>query len=593
MAGKKEIWILFLLAILFRLIALPFSQIVEADATARLFIAEHAVRYGGELSSLQWQSLHIYLLSFAQLISGERYWGPVVLSLILVAASVIPFYLFTRNIFSREGAFFTALIFIFSPLVFRLSFTPLSEGFHLAFCLTAIWCISEGILNPERKIRWALFAGIAATIACGGRFEAWIIAALLGLILLVLRQWKMALIYGIVSSVFPVFWLIYCNLKTGSALVSIEMVQYFNFNVARVNDKIDEAVRLKRILFFPLSWFVALTPPAAAIILLSVWKILRRPFSNLPRLLFTLLFIFWFVFFIWQSLNGSLFNQHRFTITLIMLSLPLYACWFENKSGKIKKAISIGIAVLGIPWSFYWQNLPWQKMALGNENGKMAIALAVSGTHWEMQAVPKIPQQEFETFASRIDKEIRPGDGVFTDWTGWINSFYIGHRAPVPAEDIFISCEDNPVPVNYEYFKIFFDKHAEGLILFSDLSLLSTEISLHGPLMEMKTMPEGFLLDSVLTQGHYRLFRYKRVSAEETKALREKYADIPPPYTIKKDADYFRNVIRFDGNWTAGLWLNAKKEHITMEEQIRRASEYMEDEEKRQEQQSDSLNRNK
>ena len=589
LSERNKIWILFGLALIARLIALPFSQIVEADATSRLFLAEHALHHGGELTSLQWQSLHIYFLSLGQFISGERFWGPVVLTMFFVAASVIPFYLFTKNIFNRDGAFYAALIYTFSPLVFRFGFTPLSEGYHLAFCVTALWCVSEGIYSANRKMRWALVAGIAATIACGGRFEAWILTALLGLILLILREWKMALVYGLVASVFPVYWLIYCYMKTGNALVSIEMVEYFNFKVARVNDHLDDITRFNRKVFFPFSWITSLSPVVVLIMLVSARHLLVRPFSNLPRMLFTLLFLFFFVFFIYQSITGSLYNQHRFTITLVMLSLPLYSLWFEKKTNRFRIISSVVIAALLIPWSFSWQNLPWNKIVPGRSYRDRAIQTIVLGSYWQVQAVPRIRQQDFVRIADKINAELRPGDGVFVDWCGWINTYYLGHRIPLAGGDMLLSCEENPEPVNYTYFNSFFTGNPCGIMLLSDFSILSGETSLHGSLLEIKNIPGGLMLEPLLTQSHYRLFRYKLVSAEEVQIQRQKLNFTPPLYTIEKDKAYFEITILNDGAWLTDILQEANKHDRSLKKQIDLVAENMAEQEKLKQNKQDTL----
>lgn len=70
---------------------LPFTQAIESDATTRIFIAEHALNNQGELRSFQWPSLQIYFLSAAQFISQQRVLGPVILSLLMGAFSVVPF----------------------------------------------------------------------------------------------------------------------------------------------------------------------------------------------------------------------------------------------------------------------------------------------------------------------------------------------------------------------------------------------------------------------------------------------------------------------------------------------------------------------
>lgn len=586
---KQKAWLLFAIALIARLIAWPFSQIVEADATSRLFLAEHAVHHGGELASLQWQSLHIYFLSLAQLISGERYIGPVIFTLLLGAAAIIPFYLFTRNIFNERGAFYAALLFSFSPLVFRLSFVPLSEIFFVFFTTLSLWALSEGIIG-ERKIKWSILAGIFMTIASGSRFEPWLLAILFGLILLALKEWKMFFLFGSVSAIFPVCWMIFCYVKTGTVFASIDMIAYQNMDIGNAGTDIDRISYLRKIWFFPISFIAVLTPLAAFLIPAMLPRIFRSIRSQKARALFSLLFVIMFAFSVYQSIGGMLAKQHRYTITVVMLGLPFWAVWFENeKRIRMKQIVSIVLACLFIPWSFYWHRISWNRLALGNPDANHVIALTISGTFRETQAVPRIEQQEFVPLAEKINCEVRPGDGVFVDWTGWASSYYLGHRAPVPPNDILLSCEQNPEPVNYEYFNNFFSNHSHGLILLSDLSILSGETSLHGSLLEIKNIPGGLLLEPLMTQKHYRLFRYQTVSQQETEILRQKLNFTPPLYTIVKDPAYFECSIPCDANLMAGLWQEANKKRRTLDEQIRLTAEYMAEQEKLKQNNTDTL----
>lgn len=589
MTEKKKILLLFGLALVARFIALPFSQITEADATSRLFLAEHALHNGGELASLQWQSLHIYFLSLAQLISGERFWGPVVFSMLLGAGSVIPFYLFTRNIFSRPGAFYAALLFTFSPLVFRFSFSPLSEIFYAFFTLMAFWALSEGITG-EKKMKWALLGGLFMTIACGARFEPWLIAFLAGLILLALKEWKMFFLFGAASAVFPVYWMVFCYLKTGHAFASVDMIAYQNLVVGQEMASVDNVMRLRRLIFFPFSFLVCISPVVAGILFWLLPGIFRRMTVNKARAGFALMLIFMLCFSVYQSSKAMLITQHRYTLTLTMLAFPVWAVWFENgKRMKIKKIISFLLAATLIPWSFTWQNISWHRISLSGPDTQSAISHIVAETYLEIRAVPRLQNQEMALIADRINAELKPKDGLVLDWCGWVDSYYLAHRTRLPAWEMLISCEDNPQPVNYEMFRSYLEGHRNGLFLLSDFSTLSGEITMHGSLLEIPNVPGGILLEPVRNEAHYRLFRYKFLSPEETGIQRQKLNFTPPLYTIVKDVPYYEISARINGDWLTGLWQEAVKNHRPLDEQVHIAAEWMVEQDKLNQQNKDTL----
>ncbi|MDQ3110233.1 MAG: glycosyltransferase family 39 protein, partial [Bacteroidota bacterium] len=551
----NEAKFLFGLALITRLIALPFSQAMESDATSRLFLADHALHQGGELASLQWPSLHIYFLSLAQFISRDILWGPVILSLLMGAFAVVPFYLFTKNIYSQKGAFYTALIFTFSPLIFRLSFVPLSEIYHVCFCITALWCLSEGLIRKDKKWKWGMLAGLAATIAAGGRFEAWVLIGLLGIILIVLKEWKMMFAFGLTAAIFPVWWLIYCYRMTGHPLISLEMVEWQNFVVGKVNENMTEIERFRRVIYFPFEWLISVTPIVA---IMSVWFFVRAIVKRkITRLQFTFgcLFYFFLPFFVYESITGSLADQARYTVTLIMLSLPSFALWFENSGKeKFKNSFAVIIAVLLIPWSYAWQRLPWHKVFFASEIKQEVVAEIVATNFWQSEAIPSFHRPGITTIVNAANKHTIAGDGYFIDFSGWCESYYFAQQSDLHNSHINILSPVAPHNGDEGRMKIFFEQHPRGTILLSDFSDLSREQTLHGPLLEFKGVEGALLLSPIMTDKHIRLFRYFYLPENETAVQRIKYKDTPPLFSAEKDLDYYITANYSDAGWIAETW---------------------------------------
>jgi Ca2+/Na+ antiporter len=569
MKEKYQLLALFGIALISRLIAWPHSQVVEADATSRLMLAEWANNHGGELSSLQWPAIHIYLLSFAQWILGDRVTGPVLLTLLLGAAAVIPFYLFTRNIFNREGAFYAALLFTFSPLIFRNSFTPLSEIYYVFFSLITIWTLSEGMKRGDKKLRWALFAGIASTLSCGTRFEPWILCGLLGLLLLLQREWKMFFVFVSVSAIFPVIWMIFCYVKTGDPFVSLEMVRHQNLDIGKINEHLDGDAIIYRILFFPFSWLVAVFPLVALVIFGMFPRIIRQRKEAPLRLLFSGIFIFFIVFFTVESLKGLLADQHRYTVSLIMFSLPLFSLWFEKGIGKWKwKAIfSVMIAVLLIPFSFSWYRVPFNKMALGNSKCSRVISRMIANTYHELFALPQVQYPVLVDIGRKIKNELKPEEGLFVDFWEWNASYYILQQSP---ENSHSYCGYDAFPHNGDQGRMvtFFSQYTTGMIMLSDYSTLSKEIKIHGTLLEFDSMPGGLMLKPLFNDGHFRLFKYTYLSAEETAVREKEYEFKTPLYEQKKDIEYYKYCISNNTEWMADLLRNINMNPIGLDEAL-------------------------
>ena len=567
---------LFGVALISRLIVLPFSQAIESDATSRMFLAEHALNHGGALASLQWPSFHIYLLSFAQFISDDRLWGPVAISLLMGAFSVVPFYLFTKNIFNRDGAFFAALIFTLSPLIFRLSFVPLSEIYHVYFSITALWLLSEGIVRNEKKWKWGILAGLSATVAAGGRFEAWVLIGLLGIILFSLREWKMMFGFGFAASIFPIWWMIFCYKMSRNPLISLEMVEWQNFVVGKVNENITEIEKFRRIIFFPLSWVLAITPVVAFI---SVWvfikAIIKRKITR-AQLAFGCLFFFFVPFFIYESITGSLADQHRYTVTLLMFSTPFYAMWFaDGRKIRFKKIVSLSIALLIIPWSYCFNRLPWHLMFLASDVKSDAVAQIVVGTQWQMVAVPSFYEPRIGTMSDTINNNLKPADGFFIDFVGWCETYYFAQRSPLNVSDMHLTAPGGNLNGENGRMQEHFVRHPTGLILLGDFSAFSFETKLSGSMLTINGVESGLLLYPVYTTNHMRLFRYFYLSKEAGYTIGVEQIGGMPLFTPVKDVEYYMRANYGDEGWLAGTWKESLKKWTKLETEVRKNAVYM------------------
>lgn len=579
----NEARFLFGLALITRIIAYPFADVVAADGVARLFLAEHAHYFGGELYSYQWPSLHIHFLSLSQMIFGDRVIGPGIFDILLGAGAVVPFYLFTKNIFSKQGAFYAALIFSFCPLVFRNSFLPLSEIYNIFFCAMALWCISEGLIRTEKKIRWALFAGLFITVACGGRLEPWVLALLLGIILLFHRQWKMFIVFGMAASLFPVYWLILCYIKTGDPLISMHLVEYQNFEVIKINAQQSSKTELvRRFLFFPFSWFVVLTPVTAFIIVKMMFSIGRHFKRNKTQSLFLMSFIFWVLVFTYETLAGLRATQHRFTLILLLLSIPFYALWFERPGKmRLKKIISVCIVVLVIPWSFYWQYIPWQKLGFGRKAPRMALAEIVATTYSEVQAIPVLEPAIFITIADSMNAGLQKDDGIFIDFCDWNQTAYLGMQGRVPIGNIFQGYDYAPHHGDNGRIAAFFKEYPKGKIILSDFSTLVPESHFHGPLLEFDSVPGGLLLSPVINNGHYRLFRYVYINSKNTEIQRQNFNLAEPLFHIEKDQEFYSALIIQNTTLHTASWIRSRDNHQSPEVQIQEDAKAMVKEDKR------------
>jgi len=82
----------------------------------------------------------------------------------------------------------------------------------------------------------------------------------------------------------------------------------------------------------------------------------------------------------------------------------------------------------------------------------------------------------------------------------------------------------------------YFTQHPTGLI---DLSELSREHTLRGPLPEYQDMRGSLMLAPVDNKDHRRLFRYSYFSEEKTAGSEQSFKFTPPVFSYTKDVDYY------------------------------------------------------
>lgn len=137
------------------------------------------------------------------------------LSFVIAAASL---YLLAREVFSgEEGQWKTLLplmsvgIFLINPSVLYMQSTPMTETIFMASLLASTYLLQRWV--SEQTVRRLLVAGIAMTVGTLVRYEAWPVAALSVLIVLLTSagDWKLKIrncaFFSAVVATGPIYWL--------------------------------------------------------------------------------------------------------------------------------------------------------------------------------------------------------------------------------------------------------------------------------------------------------------------------------------------------------------------------------------------------
>lgn len=566
---------LFGFALVIRLTGSFYAQNTEADATSRVLLAEELRDHFRIIYSGHWPSLQYYFLAFFTWLFNDRVTGPLVLCVLLGSVSILPFYGFCKNLFSQKGAVFSSLVFTLCPVVLRNSFIPLSEIFYLFFTCFALYYLSEAWKKDVKKTKNSLKAGLFLTLAGGMRIEAWILIPLLCVPFLLNRDIKSAFYFGLTSSLFPVFWMAGNYIDYGDIFYSIHSVEKWNFNAEGHNEQIDKTEIFRRILFYPFSFTIMLTPLGVFLFLFySAKNIITRNFTrNQWGLL--IIFLLLCIIYLFQCVDGRLFMQHRFTITLVVFSIPFLGLLFHSGNKlKLKYVLSLVLIAGIIPWSYYWHYLPYSKVFFFSERLKNTTCLIIADSWGQTGAIPEIKNKNVFTIRDKANEIIDENDGWIVDFDGWENTYYLAQSVNARYNKIYIQEGAKNSVVDAGKLIGFLKTNPKGLIMLKDFGMLESSFSIYGRLMQINDST-GIELKKIEYYGHLRLFHYRFVEEYKFAELKKRYEGKKCLYEKVKDIEFFEERIRRDKIWLSSVIQKSNENKISIEEMIKRDAEYM------------------
>jgi len=319
---------LFVVALGIRLAFLPIAPNNTTDAWSRFHTAENWSKNPGvlpkETSEGAWLPLHFWLLgSVLWLTKSEM--GLRVFTALLGALTVV----FCWAIFRRT----------FDPRVALLSAVLLALfDFHIAFSITTgsevptIFFLAVGVYSwlrysSEGKVVWLFLSAIMFSMASLCRFEAWVYAPVLALMMLDSSQgWvrelshrsrvTRALGFGLLASGGALGWMLFSFLRWGDAL---ELVH----RTAQLNLQFRAAVLRHSVAFrsftVPVSLATSLSPLILVLAALGLLLVLVRPLRPARSLAVLVLTLFAFNFY--SSVRYET-TQARYTLLYSWLLFP-------------------------------------------------------------------------------------------------------------------------------------------------------------------------------------------------------------------------------------------------------------------------------
>jgi len=459
------------IAILFfavKLILLPFSQTVDADAVSRIFIAQDWKNNPHWIATSVWAPFHFYLNGFFLMIWDNIIYTPKLVNILFSTLTLFPFFFFAKREFNAQGAIIATIFFGICPILFRNSFMGLSETPYLFFLVVSLNLISKAL--RENSIKSIVLAGLAITISAGFRYEAWFILLLISFLLLFV-DWKKAFIFGVFAMIFPIVWIYSEWHVTGLFPFSIEgnagLKMSKGMNVAANNTHLDIESLLRRIWFFPFSWLIAVGIPVAYLLIKPLFADIFKKSTERLHKIWALLFVITLVFFIYNSIQGALLIQHRFIGTLVVFSLPFIAVYFdENRKNRIRKAIIFGALTVGLSFVY-------------NTSG--------------ITPIPRLKDQQKAKFINEVNAVLKPNNVLIIDFVGWDYSYYYALRTDLKRSNIIL-VEDaalSPPPIEL-IDKILSENKTVYILSNKESNLINNLQGKNLELITMKNQPKDF-----------------------------------------------------------------------------------------------------
>ena len=439
--------------LLLRLVFLPISETTEADAVSRVFAAQRWLMEPHFITHGVWGPLYTYLVALAMWIIPDAVIAPVLLNIVFAVATAIPLYFFTKNEFGERGAVFVAAAFVFYPLAVRNSLMALSEIPFMFFVWTTLYFVST-LRRGTNATRDAVLAGLSLTCAGALRYEAWVLIPLLAVILW--RQPRALILFLIISSAFPILWMIGNAVYAGDPLHGATAARDWHINVEGTTEDLTLTSTIVRLVFYPVALLFGITPIVAALAAVGIVACLRQGNRCLHVRIWLVPLAGLFVFLLWQTMNGALIIRVRYSITVGMLALPFAAVPIAHlKSARLTRTCLVLIVLTMIPLSLL-SRLP----------------LIPTDT----EAVPSLKSNRAHEVLAYFNSH--PNDissGLILDFFSWEDTYYLALMSRVHPDNILIMPGGKHEQLDTGTLTTFLAQHTAGVLVLDRNSRLAQE----------------------------------------------------------------------------------------------------------------------
>ncbi len=459
-----------------KLLLLPFTQAIDADGVSRVYLSMELANNFHIIKSGIWPPLFFYIMGEALKIYYSQKYTLLIVNILLSVAALFPLFFLMKRFFDNKIAFILCLIFSLSPIVFRLSLITLAETSFYFFIISGVIILVIGLV--EKRSFYVLIAGLLFSIAGGCRYESWMLALLVAIIITLNFSLKQAVLFIIPAMLFPLYWLVSNYYNSQHMLSSFTWIA----DAVQMNkfDSLESFFR--RIWWFPLSLMFAFGPVAFYFFIREIINVCKnRKTQKLP---FQLLIMFFVVFLIWifNCLRGSLLLQHRFSLTLFLLSFPFLGFYFKNK---IKHTLKI--ALLFAVTSFF-----------------LAFCYSSKGA----RPIPRLLNKDAYNVSQIIKENITSDSGFINDFWDWEGTYFLAFESGLPLQNIFIAGNELSDEKVKSRLMSVLQAHHEGCILFYRKGNLFHNVSFYQNFMNINGTDIQIEISSIFSNKDIEVYKY-------------------------------------------------------------------------------------
>ncbi len=235
-SGYKQAAILFIVALALRIFFLFHSGNTGTDAWARYTASLLWAQHPDHLPSDVWLPLPFWILG-----TILRFWpsesAARIFTLLLGAATILPFYGIAKRVCNARGAFYASIVFACLGLHIGYSVSTSSESSTLLLLIGGIYFWLR--FRTERKIGWFLAAAVALNATALCRYEVWVLLPLIACLTMLdpgpaIQKFTLSkrlangVIFGLAASLSSIAWSVFCLWKWGDAFAQAHQTQWLN-----------------------------------------------------------------------------------------------------------------------------------------------------------------------------------------------------------------------------------------------------------------------------------------------------------------------------------------------------------------------------